>query len=123
MSSQEKCKQVLAAVLLLLLVILPVPVGASAYNDWTGIWSTTYGDLQLSWTKQGELTGTFGQNGRLEGKPADPWAKVIRGTWSNGSSGPFEFRMDDDMKSFQGWRNSPGNSWQGTRDTIPEPID
>ncbi len=110
--------------LFLTLSVLSAPAGASAYNDWSGVWTTTYGDLTLAWTKQGGLTGTFGKNGQLEGKPADPWAAVIRGTWSDGKdSGSFEFRMDKDMKSFQGWRNSPGTPWRGTRDSVPEPVD
>lgn len=112
-----------AAVVLAVLAMSSAPAAASAYNDWSGVWSSTYGDIAFTWTK-GTLTGTYGKNGILTLKPADYWAKVVRGTWCEGKlSGDAEFRMDDDMKGFQGWRNSPGNSWTGGRDAVPEPID
>jgi hypothetical protein len=111
----------LAAVLLL---AAPAPAAASAYCDWSGVWATTRGEMTLVRAQDGGYTGTYGQTGRLELKAADPWAWVVRGTWRDGAaSGPCEFRMDDDMKGFGGWRNSPGNVWRGTRDTVPAPVD
>lgn len=121
---RQLCRQILfVAIVLAVLSASLTPASASAYNDWSGVWSSTYGDIKFTWTK-GELAATYGKNGIMTLKPADHWAKVIRGTWSEGKvSGDLEFRMDDDMKGFKGWRNSPGNTWTGSRETVPEPID
>ena len=112
-----------AALVALLLLSGPNIAGASAYCDWESVWSTNYGDLDLVW-KMGKVQGTFGATGKLEGAPADYWANVIRGTWTDGEkSGIFEFRMDRDMKGFRGWRDEKDNIWNGKRDEVPEPVD
>jgi hypothetical protein len=123
MSRRLRKLPLFAAVVLAVLAAPLAPAAASAYNDWSGVWSSNYGDITFSWDK-GTLAATYGKNGKMTLKPGDPWAKVIRGTWNEGKlSGDAEFRMDEDMKGFNGWRNSPGNSWTGNRETVPEPID
>jgi hypothetical protein len=95
-----------------------VPVGT-----WTGVWETTYGDMELTQT-DGTVTGTYEVNaGKIEGTVQ---GNKLVGTWSESPSyappdeaGDFEFTLSSDGNSFVG-RFRYGSSgdwgeWTGTR--------
>jgi hypothetical protein len=104
----------------------------SMSSDWTGIWDTTWGEMELQ--RAGDtVTGSYGHNdGTLKGTISD---NKLKGTWreSLGSStsgkpehdyGPFEFTMSADGNTFDGtWYYSDGTTggyseqWTGERVT------
>lgn len=90
---------------------------------WTGVWETTYGNMELS-QSDGTVTGTYEVNqGRIEGTVQ---GNQLIGTWSEPPSyappdeaGDIEFTLSSDGNSFVG-RYRYGSSgdwseWTGTR--------
>ena len=90
---------------------------------WTGVWETTYGNMELS-QSDGTVTGTYEVNqGKIEGTVQ---GNKLIGTWSEPPSyappdeaGDIEFTLSSDGNSFVG-RYRYGSSgdwgeWTGTR--------
>jgi alkaline phosphatase D len=110
------------ALLLTGLLICPVlaqkagqPVARPA--DWSGVWKTTFGTLNL--TQNGDqLTGTYPyRKGRLKGVVS---GRVLRGRWYEGRAdwdeyrGDFEFRLTPDGNHFIGrWGKGFGKPMRG----------
>ena len=97
----------------------------SGCTSWSGLWSTTYGAMQL--TQSGSsVTGAYDyQGGTISGTAS---GNVLVGTWSQQPSyappndaGDLQFTLSADGRSFSGqWRyGSAGDyqtDWTGTRD-------
>jgi hypothetical protein len=90
-----------------------------AVAPFTGVWSTAWGDINL--TQEGNrVTGTYGQQGKLEGTVN---GDVLRFKFSqNGGQGAGVFTLAPDGKSFSGQRvftenpnNEPDGAWSGRR--------
>ena len=90
---------------------------ASAYQNWNGVWITSQGELKLQQTDKtvsGAYCSKSGLYSRIEGVLVDEWGFGLRGKYHEGiESGPFEFRMVESNQSFQGWLNTPDNTWTG----------
>jgi hypothetical protein len=91
--------------------------------DWSGVWQTTFGVLNL--TQNGtQVTGTYPyRKGRLKGEVA---GQVLRGRWYEGQAGwdeyrgDFEFKLSPDGNHFVGrWGKGFGKPllgrWIGRR--------
>jgi len=103
----------------------PTPTATSSVplSTWTGVWDTTYGNMELS-QSDGTVTGTYEVNqGKIEGTVQ---GNKLIGTWSEPPSyappdeaGDIEFTLSSDGNSFVG-RFRYGSSgdwseWTGTR--------
>ncbi len=89
---------------------------ASGACQWTGTWSTTWGDMQLV-QKGKEVTGTYEtDSGKLKGTVS---GSTFTGTWSEApdytapdNAGDVKFTMSADCKSFTGlWRYGSEGDW------------
>ena len=86
--------------------------------DWTGTWSTNWGDMILEQDGISVAGNYTWDNGRIQGTVSGD--KLI-GTWSEAPSyspshdaGDIEFTLADDCKSFTGyWRYGREGSWSG----------
>ena len=108
-----------------------------AESDVSGIWNTTFGGAVDSLGNEGEngyatltlkerkgkVTGEYNSTGRitiasgdLEGTITDG---LLKGTWKDESfaTGTFEFKFDEEMKSFTGsWKSQDlQGKWNGKR--------
>ena len=108
--------------LLVLLALLGAPAEnarASAYQNWTGVWSTNRGELRLQQTGRavsGAYCADSGLHSRLTGTFTDEWGFGLRGDYAEGiEAGAFEFRMVESNEAFRGWLHSPENVWTGRR--------
>lgn len=111
-------------ILILLAVIAGTAVSteaaqASAYQDWTGVWSTNRGELILRQDGRA-VTGEYCTDNelfaQLAGTIDDEWGFSLRGNYAAGiETGAFAFRMTESNKRFQGWLTSPDNRWSGNR--------
>ena len=114
----------------LIFVLLCLPA-ASAQADWSGIWDTTYGQMELK-QSNGAVVGTYEHDGgRIRGQVL---GERMIGTWSEDLShappdgaGDVELNISADGKSFSGrWRygfSEPWRSpWSGTRVSGPTKI-
>ena len=109
------------SLVVLLLLCMPIKnVQASAYQNWTGVWTTNRGELRLrqdSGTVSGTYCSSTGLYSRVEGTLTDEWGFTVRGKYYEGiESGLFEFRIEDNQQGFRGWLNSPGDMWAGKRE-------
>ena len=108
-------------VLLLITSLLAFARVASAQNEWTGAWQTNWrdGGARMVLKQQGNtVTGTYPLfGGRIEGKVM---GSELEGTWFEGDrSGPFEFFMGRDKKTFTG-RDRMRGWWTGQRTDVAE---
>ena len=111
--------------ILLILTLLCAPAVLSQSCDWTGSWSTNYGQMELQQSGI-TVTGTYTwDQGRIQGSV---FGNRLVGTWSEAPSysptadaGDFEFTLSDDCNSFSGrWRYGSSGEWRtdwsGTRE-------
>lgn len=105
-----------------LLVLCGFLTGLSAQN-WTGTWSTTYGELRL--IQQGKaIYGDYGNNGPIAGT-YDAATKTLTGSFDNGTrTGTFIFLLSGE--GFKGqWaygKALPSSKWEGTRTSTARPT-
>ena len=102
------------------------PASAASACTWTGVWSSTGGDIHFT----SEGSGWYNvESQTLEGRVA---ASVLTGIWRNGdgvgelNSGWFRFAMSEDCKKFTGtwsYAAAPNDvfTWKGRR-TEPPPA-
>jgi MscS family membrane protein len=109
------------------LLALPFMVGAAGPGpkpaDWSGVWQTTFGVLNLN-QNGNQVTGTYPyRKGRLKGEVV---GNVLRGRWYEGQAnwdeyrGDFEFKMSPDGNHYVGrWGKGFGKPllgrWVGRR--------
>jgi len=92
--------------------------------DWTGLWETDYGNMDL-WQYDGEVVGTYGQDqGRIKGAVS---SGTLIGTWSEAptysspnDAGHTELNISQNCNNFIGRRryNSAedrASTWSGNR--------
>jgi hypothetical protein len=91
--------------------------------DWTGIWETNYGRVELSQTNNAVIGVYILKQGRINGRASDD--KLV-GEWSEAPSyappndaGEFEIQMDQSGKSFKGkwWKlgSVKEHEWSGRK--------
>ncbi|NBQ16612.1 MAG: hypothetical protein EBU31_18840 [Proteobacteria bacterium] len=107
--------------LLLVTCALAITRIAAAQHEWTGAWQTNWrdGGARMVLKQQGNtVTGTYPLfGGRIEGKVM---GSELEGTWFEGDrSGPFEFFMGRDKKTFTG-RDRMRGWWTGQRTDVAE---
>lgn len=110
--------ELIETALIFALLFLPA---ADAQADWTGIWDTTYGRMELN-QFNGVVTGTFEHDGGLIRGQA--FGRLLVGTWTEDPShappddaGDFELNMSADGKSFSGrWRYGSSEPWRSPWD-------
>jgi hypothetical protein len=92
--------------------------------DWSGTWSTNYGQIVLQ--QSGEYvdgTYTYAGGGQIRGTASE---NNLVGSWTQTDSrGTFEFTAGGDCNSFNGnWRNGNmgewSGSWNGTRISVDQ---
>ena len=102
-----------------LLCMSPMSAQASAYQNWTGVWITNQGALNLQQegkTVSGVYCSDTGLSSRVKGTIADEWGFTLRGQYYEGiESGLFEFRITESNRKFRGWRDSANTEWLGHR--------
>ncbi len=91
--------------------------------DWTGIWETNYGEVELQQTNN-TVSGVYVlKQGRINGRASDD---KLAGEWSEAPSyappndaGEFEIQMDQSGRSFKGkwWKlgSTKEHEWSGRK--------
>jgi len=92
-------------------------------TDWTGIWETNYGKVELHQTNN-RVTGVYPlKQGRINGRASDG---KLAGEWAEAPSyappkdaGEFEIQMDQSGESFKGswWKlgSAKEHEWHGKK--------
>jgi hypothetical protein len=105
-----------------LLALLAATPSAAAALTWSGTWSTSFGQMQLTQTGV-TVSGTYTQDqGQISGTAS---GHILSGTWTEAPSrqpptdaGALGFTLNSDLRSFSGYRRygSSGESapWSGT---------
>jgi len=110
----------------------PTPTPITPTGDWSGTWSSNWGQMTLS-QNGNQVTGSYTHdNGKIS---ATVSGNTLLGTWSEAPSytppndaGDMVFTMSADGQSFTGdWKygstgNWQKNGWQGTRMSTPKTI-
>jgi hypothetical protein len=112
----------------LILALVSAPTISAQSCDWTGVWNTTYGWLELRQSGQDVIGSYDFDQGRLIGTVTETG---LVGTWSEAptyfppdDAGDVELNFTDDCNGFEGrWRyGSSGpwwTDWNGSKGPIP----
>ncbi len=102
--------------MVLILALVSAPTISAQSCDWTGVWNTTYGRLELRQAGQ-DVVGSYDYDqGRLVGTVTETG---LVGTWSEAptylppdDAGDFELNFTDDCNGFEGrWRYGSSGPW------------
>ena len=93
-------------------------------SNWVGTWDTNWGEMKLTLSKDGILSGTYGASQHsVRGKIVPGDSCLLSGTWKHTNStsvGQFQFRMIKPGQFKGGWNSlnaGPaefGSTWTGT---------
>ena len=112
---------------MLILVFIVISNSAIAQNitecNWTGTWSSSFGDLRLIQTDQ-SIKGDYASIGMINGNVDQNC--LFKGEFQDtrqGREGTFVFILEADrFKGLWGWEdNTPDNNWGGTRKSADTP--
>jgi hypothetical protein len=100
----------------LILALICVPTISAQCCDWTGVWNTTYGRLELRQSGQDVVGYYDNDQGRITGTVTETW---LVGTWSEAptylppdDAGDFELNFTDGCNGFEGrWRHGSSGPW------------
>jgi hypothetical protein len=103
----------------IILALVCISVVCAQSCNWTGIWDTDWGEMEL-FQSEGVVSGNYSYDtGQILGTVS---GEKLIGTWSEDPSfappddaGDFEFTMSEDCGSFSGnWRYGSSGEWEGT---------